>query len=154
MKEPMRVLLVEDEALILMQLEALVEDAGHVVAGTAMHCEEAIELARTVRPDLAFVDLRLADGGSGLVVAEPLRAVPGVMVVFVTANASRLSDDLAGAAGVVVKPFTRAVVAQGLAYLEECVRHPPPVRALPSGMRMSTQFIPGSQQPIISDCSS
>ena len=139
----MRVLLVEDEALILMELEALVEDAGHLVVGTAMRCDEAIELARTVRPDLALVDLRLADGGSGLVVAEALKAMPGVMIVFVTANASRLGDDFAGAAGVVVKPFTRAVLTDGLAYLEECVRRPPPTSALPSGMRMAPQFLPG-----------
>ena len=142
MTEPMRVLLVEDEALILMQLEALVEDAGHLVVGTAMYCAEAIDLARAVRPNLAFVDLSLADGGSGLVVAEALKEMRDVLVVFVTANPLCLGDDFAGAAGVIAKPFTRAVVAGGISYLEQCVRHPPPVSALPSGMRMAAEFLP------------
>jgi two-component system, response regulator PdtaR len=140
--EPLRIILVEDEALILMQLEALVEDAGHVVAGTAMRCAEAIDLARAVRPDLAFVDLSLCDGGSGLDVARALRQIDGLMVVFVTANPLRLGDDLEGAAGVIGKPFTRAVVTGGMAYLEECVRRPPPVGALPTGMRMAEPYLP------------
>lgn len=141
MTGPMRVILVEDEALILMQMEALVEDAGHIVVGTAMRCGEAIELAREVSPNIAFVDLNLSDGGSGLVVAHALHEMGGVMVVFVTANALRLDDDLAGAAGVIIKPFTRAVVARSMAYLEECLRHPPPVSLLPAGMRMAAEFL-------------
>ncbi|MGU3537723.1 response regulator [Methylobacterium sp. A54F] len=138
---PLRVLIVEDEALILMQLEALVEDAGHRVIGTAMRCAEAIDLAQELRPDLAFVDLSLCDGGSGLDVAQTLHASAGALVVFVTANPLRLGNDLAGAAGVIAKPFTRAVIAGGMLYLEECIRHPPPIRMLPGGMRMAPRYI-------------
>ncbi|MDP4027280.1 response regulator [Methylobacterium sp. NEAU 140] len=137
---PLRVLLVEDEALILMQLEALVEDAGHVVVGTAMRRDEAIGLAQALHPDLALVDLSLCEGGSGLDVAQTLRGMAGTMVVFVTANPMRLDDDLGGAAGVIAKPFTRAVVAGGMLYLEECLRRPPPVSLLPRGMRMAPEF--------------
>ena len=142
MTQPMRVLLVEDEALILMQLEALVEDAGHLVVGTAMRSAEAIDLAREVHPDLAFIDLNLCGGDSGFDVAEALKAMDDVMVMFVTANALRLDSDFAGGAGVIAKPFTRAVLSHGLAYLEECVRHPPPVSTLPNGMRMAAPFLP------------
>lgn len=138
----MRILLVEDEALILMQMEALVEEAGHLVVGTAMRSAEAIDLAHAMRPDIAFVDLSLGDGDSGIVVARALTAVEGVMVMYVTANALRLGRDFAGAAGLIVKPFTRAVMTAGIAYLEECVRRPPPVSALPSGMRMADPFLP------------
>lgn len=141
MTRPMRILLVEDEALILMQLEALVEDAGHLVVGTAMRCSEAIELGHTLHPDLAFVDLNLCDGESGLAVSQALRAAGSMMVVFVTANPLRLGDDFAGAAGVITKPFTRAVIATSISYLEECVRRPPPVSALPNGLLMATQFL-------------
>lgn len=139
---PMRVLLVEDEALILMQMEELVEEAGHLVVGTAMRSDEAIDLAQVVRPDLAFVDLSLGEGGSGLVVADALREIGGVLIVFVTANPRRLGEDFAGASGVIAKPFTRAVVADGISYLEECVRRPPPTSPLPSGMRMAAPFLP------------
>lgn len=141
MMAPMRIMIVEDEALILMQMEALIEDAGHLVVGTAMRCDEAIALAHSVRPDLAFVDINLADGGSGLLVAQALRKMEGVMVVFVTANPLRLGDNFAGAAGVIAKPFTRAVVTAGMPYLEECFRHPPPISPLPRGMLMAPLYL-------------
>ncbi len=64
------------------------------------------------------------------------------MLVFVTANPLKLGNDLAGAAGVIAKPFTRSVVCRGMAYLEECVRHPPPISALPPGMWMTKSFLP------------
>ena len=140
MIDHMRVLLVEDEALILMQMEALVEDAGHVVVGTAMCCKEAIDLAHDLHPDLAFVDVSLGEGQSGLVVARALLDMTGVMVVFVTANPLRLGEDFAGAAGVIAKPFTRSVIAGGMLYLEECLRRPPPISLLPQGMRMAATF--------------
>ena len=63
------------------------------------------------------------------------------MVVFVTANALRLGDDFSGAAGVIMKPFTRAVVTQSMAYLEECLRHPPPISLLPAGMRVAIEYL-------------
>ena len=138
----MRILLVEDDALILMQLEALVVDSGHVVAGTAVRTAEALELAEDVRPDIALVDLRLGEGDSGVDVADALRDRGGVMVVFVTANPLRLGDDFAGAAGVIAKPFTRAVIAGGMLYLEECLRHPPPRSPLPPGMTMAARYLP------------
>lgn len=141
MTAPMRILIVEDEAVILMQMEALIEDAGHVVVGTAMRCEEAIDLAHVVRPDIALIDLNLCDGGSGLTVARRLRDMGGVMVVFVTANPLRIGDDFAGADGLIIKPFTRAVVARSMLYLEECLRHPPPISLLPAGMRMAVEYL-------------
>lgn len=140
MTDHMRVLLVEDEALVLMQMEALVEDAGHRVVGTAMRCREAIDLAHVLRPDLAFVDVRLGDGDSGLVVARALLEMADVMVVFVTANPLRLGDNCSGAAGVIAKPFTRSVIAGGMLYLEECLRRPPPISRLPQGMRMAAEL--------------
>ncbi|XYD12688.1 response regulator (plasmid) [Methylobacterium sp. NMS12] len=141
MTVPMRILLVEDEALILMQMESLVEDAGHVVVGTAMRSDEAIDLARTLRPDIVFLDLSLSDGGSGLDVAKALHDTAAAMIVFVTANPLRLGNDFAGAAGVIAKPFSRAVIAGGMPYLEECLRHPPPISPLPMGMRMAAEYL-------------
>ena len=141
MSKPMRVLLVEDDGLILMQMEAMVEDAGHLVAGTAMRTAEAVDLAREARPDLALVDRNLGGGDSGIDVAKALLAQRDVMVVFVTGDRLAPGDDLAGAAGVIAKPFTRAVIANGIPYLEACLRDPPPRLALPPGMRMAPRYL-------------
>ena len=92
----MRVMLVEDEALILMQIEDLIGDAGHLVVKSAMRGSEAIDLAHDVRPDLAFVHLSLCDGDSGLDVAKGDRnANGGAILAGVTVGAG-LSDRFSG----------------------------------------------------------
>ena len=141
MIEPLRVLIVEDEALVLMQLEMLLEDAGHVVVGTAMSADEAIVLVDETKPELVFLDMQLKDGSSGLDVARAVREVGGITVVFLTANARKLNDDMEGAAAVIAKPFNETVLEGSISYLEECVRRPPPLQDLPMGMRLAPAYL-------------
>lgn len=137
MSEPLRILVVEDEALILMQIETMLEEAGHHVVGTAMTAAEAIDLIGTCRPELVLIDLRLADGSSGLEVAQAIRDHDGITAAFMTANARQLDADMEGATAVIAKPFSETVLEASLAYLETCVRRPPPAEAVPYGMRIS-----------------
>ncbi|GEP11480.1 response regulator [Methylobacterium gnaphalii] len=141
MTEPLRVLLVEDEALILMQLEMLLEDAGHSVVGTAMTASAGSALLRETRPELVFVDLRLAEGSSGLDVARTASDLGGIACVFITANPRQLGDDLAGAAAVIAKPFSGGVLEDTLAFLEQALRRPPPSLAVPHGMVLAPAFL-------------
>nr|WP_281381160.1 response regulator [Methylobacterium brachythecii] len=133
----MRVLLVEDEALILMQLEMLLEDAGHLIVGTAMRAEEGVALLLETRPDLVFVDLRLAGDSSGVAVVQSAREIGGITCVFITANSRQLTDELEGAAAVIAKPFSGSVLEDTLAFLEQALRRPPPELAVPHGMRVA-----------------
>ena len=136
MDRPLRVLIVEDEALLLMQLETTVEDEGHDVVGTAMTSGEAIALARMLEPDVAFIDLQLLDGPTGVDVARFLRGSNDTMVVFITANATRLPEDYEGAAGIVSKPFSQAGIVATIRYLTECVRCPPPRLPVPAELKL------------------
>ena len=61
----MRVLIVEDEALVALELEELLLDEGFEVVGSAANAAQAIDLGRRHRPDLALLDLNLADGLTG-----------------------------------------------------------------------------------------
>ncbi len=140
MSEPLRVLIVEDEALLLMQLEMILEDAGHIVVGTAMSASEAIKVAEKTRPDLAFVDVHLLDGPTGLTVAQHLRSVDDTLVVFLTANAKRIPDDYAGAAGVIAKPYSQAGITAAIAFIHECIRQPPPTTDLPLGFTLGPSY--------------
>lgn len=141
MTPPLRVIVVEDETLILMQIEMLLEEAGHEVVGTAVTRDEAIALAVETRPDIAFVDLRLKDGSSGLEAARGMRDVAGLTVVFMTANARELPDDLDGAAAVIPKPFSESVFGAALPFLEECLRRPPPGSLPPQGVRLAPWYV-------------
>ena len=60
----MRVLIVEDEALVALELEELLLDEGFEVVGSAANAAQAIDLGRRHRPDLALLDLNLADGAT------------------------------------------------------------------------------------------
>ena len=85
--EALRILVVEDEVLIALELECLLEDLGHVSVGVAGASAEAIALGRSTAPDVALVDIHLTDGPTGVEVARALSADPRTTVVFMTANA-------------------------------------------------------------------
>jgi CheY-like chemotaxis protein len=94
---PARILIVEDEAIVALDLCARLEARGHVVAGVAASAAEALTLARSTRPELALVDIRLRDGDDGIDVAEALARDQGTAVVFLTAyrDAATLQRSLA-----------------------------------------------------------
>lgn len=140
MIEPLKVLIVEDEALLAMELESLVEEAGHSVAGWATSSTEARAMVDTIDADIAFVDVHLTDGATGIDVAEYIALTRRSMVVFMTANPKRIPENFAGAIGVIAKPYTMNGLLSALRYLQEGVRRPPPVTALPIGFTLSPQF--------------
>ncbi|MBA1155889.1 response regulator [Microvirga mediterraneensis] len=116
-EKPLRILIVEDEILIALELESLLQDLGHEVVGMAASSEEALSLGQKLRPDLAFVDVHLADGPTGVDVARSLSANHRVTVLFMTANAKRIPEDFAGARGVIAKPYTERGVREALSYV-------------------------------------
>ncbi len=115
--KPLRILIVEDEILIALELESLLQDLGHEVVGIAASSNEALALGQDLTPDLAFVDIHLADGPTGVDVARHLAAEHQVTVLFMTANAKRIPEDFAGAWGVIAKPYTERGVREALAYV-------------------------------------
>lgn len=130
----------EDEALLALELESVIEECGHQVVGWAISSEEAIDLAERGGIDLAFVDIHLADGPTGVEVARSLIAQGVRHVVFVTANPKRVPDDFAGAAGVLVKPYTLQGMKSALRFLHEAVRTPPPGPPHPTNLTLSPSF--------------
>jgi len=113
----MRILVVEDEALLAMHLEDLVATLGHEACGAASDAAGALALAERERPDLALMDLALAGGDDGREVARELRARYGVPSVFVTGNPDLLETPEGRAAAplsVVGKPFRDEDIAQAL----------------------------------------
>lgn len=102
---PVRVLIVEDQAILAMELEYVLGEAGHVVVGCAMDAPEAGDLADRERPEVALVDINLRDGLSGPGVARRLVEAHGAAVVFLTANPEQIPEGFSGAIGALVKPF-------------------------------------------------
>ena len=141
MTEPLRIFVVENEAITLMYLEDMIETIGHIVVGSAMSAEEAIPLIQETRPEVVLLDIQLRDGSSGLDVAKAIRDQEWVKTVFLTANARTLAEDLEGAAAVIAKPVSLNMLACSIAYLEECVHRPPPTLERPHGMQLAPAFL-------------
>lgn len=132
---PLHVLVVEDESLIAMDIAMMLEDAGHQVVAEAASVEEVRRLGPEIDVDLAFVDVHLARGSSGIDATVHIRRCwPEAVVVFVTANATKLPTDFAGAYGVIAKPYTTAGLAAAINYLEAAICNPPPSLRRPMGL--------------------
>lgn len=113
------VLIIEDETIISMDLEALVGDLGHHVVGVARTRSEAMALASRTRPGLIMADIQLADGSSGLDAVADILAGVEVPVVFITAYPQRLlTGDRPEPSFLITKPFqheaVKAVISQAL----------------------------------------
>jgi len=116
----LKVMIVEDEMLLAMELESEVEMAGHRVTGTAMNREQARRLTEAHRPDFAFVDIHLQDGPTGIDVGRDL-ASQSIPYVFVSGNIKKIPEDFAGALGAIEKPYTVNGMKNALAYISAIV---------------------------------
>lgn len=111
-----RILIVEDEIIVAMDLEETLCDFGFETVGIAADKISALRLGAT-GPDVALVDVNLRDGPTGPEVGERLARDFGVTVVFVTANPRMLGDGVPGALGVLPKPYNAAMIKQTLDYV-------------------------------------
>jgi len=121
------VLIIEDEPIIAMDLEALVEGLGHAVSDVARTRTEAVKAVARTRPGLVLADIQLADGSSGLDAVNDILGNIEVPVIFITAYPERL---LTGAKPeptfLITKPFQantlKAVISQALFFNQKSAR--------------------------------
>lgn len=141
MTEIMQVLIVEDEMLLAMDMEAMVEDSGHHVLAEAASLQDVEALPHDLNPQLAFVDIHLARNSNGLDVSRYIQKHwPEALIVFVTANVSKIPSDFSGAHGVIAKPFSHSGVVNAIRYLANGVFDPPPSIPLPASFTPSTHL--------------
>ena len=110
------VLIVEDDPLIAISLRMILEDEGYEVCGVAATEQQAILLGLTHRPDVAVVDVRLAEG-SGVEVGRRLLA-GGMRVVFATACAAQIAREFADEnVPVIEKPYDAQLIVRTVRFL-------------------------------------
>jgi DNA-directed RNA polymerase specialized sigma24 family protein/CheY-like chemotaxis protein len=105
------VLIIEDEPLITLQLEALVKDMGHRVCGTPTTLGEAIESVKRYKPGLILADIQLADGTSGIDAVKYILDSISVPAIFITAFPERLlTGERPEPTFLITKPFLEGTV--------------------------------------------
>ena len=106
-----RVMIIEDEPIIAMDLETIVRDLGHEVTGVAVTRDEAVQLAMDDRPGLVLADIQLADDSSGIDAVKDILAEFAVPVIFITAFPERLlTGERPEPTFLITKPFQRSTV--------------------------------------------
>ncbi|MCU0574750.1 MAG: PAS domain S-box protein [Syntrophobacteraceae bacterium] len=106
--DPCRILVVEDEAVVAMDIEERLRRLGYEVAGHAVSGEEAISLAASRLPDLVLMDIRLRGAMDGIAAADEMRRRFSLPIVFLTAFSEDETLDRAKRiepSGFILKPF-------------------------------------------------
>lgn len=114
-----RVMIIEDEPIIAVDIESIVLGMGHEVVGIADTRRAAVAMAAETKPDLVLADVQLADGSSGIRAVEEILTATTVPVIFITAYPERLlTGDRPEPTYLVTKPFrpesVEAAIAQAL----------------------------------------
>lgn len=107
-----RIMIIEDEAIIAMDIRAIVEDLGHDVTGIAKTRAEAVKLARRDPPEMILADIQLADKSSGIdAVNDILKEFGDRPIVFITAFPERLlTGERPEPAFLITKPYSEEQV--------------------------------------------
>jgi DNA-directed RNA polymerase specialized sigma24 family protein len=111
-----RVLIIEDEPIIAMDIESIVRDLGHDIAGIAVTRDEAVQLALETQPGLVLADIQLADDSSGIDAVKAILEKFSVPVIFITAFPERLlTGERPEPTFLITKPFQRSTVKAAIA---------------------------------------
>jgi len=79
-----RILVVEDESIISLQIRTMLKTMGYSVCGSASSGQEAIDKARELRPDLALMDVILKETMDGIEAAERIHGYFNIPVIFIS----------------------------------------------------------------------
>lgn len=106
------VLIIEDEPIIAMDIEELVLQCGHKVAGVAHTQADAIYIARETKPGLILADINLGAGGDGMRAVAEIVKTHNAPVIYVTAYPERLlTGETSEPSFVITKPFEPLTLA-------------------------------------------
>ena len=114
-----QILIIEDETVIAMHIQAIITESGHEALGIARTHREAVSMANALKPELVLADISLADGSSGIDAARDILDNFDVPIIFVTAFPERLlTGERPEPTFLITKPFEpvmlSATIAQAL----------------------------------------
>src|ERR1700722_4755344 len=101
----LKVLIAEDDLLIADMAEELLTDHGYEVCGIGRNVADTLTLARHHKPDLAILDMRLADGDLGTRIADELADVDRLGILYVTGNVAAVTSAAAHGHACLAKPY-------------------------------------------------
>jgi CheY-like chemotaxis protein len=132
----LKVLIAEDDLMIADLAEEILVDRGYKVCGIARTVPEAVALAQLHKPDLAVLDLRLADGGLGTDIAAALLPLGRIGVLYATGNISQVVLTTADGDASLSKPYRSADLLRSLEIVAEIVATGKALPPFPKGFQV------------------
>jgi DNA-binding response OmpR family regulator len=117
----LKVLIAEDDLMIADTVEEILVECGYEVCGIARTVAEGIALGLRHKPDLALLDLRLADGGLGTEIATQLGSLGRLGVLYATGNVSHVLLNAANGDACLSKPHSSADLQRSLEIVADMV---------------------------------
>jgi DNA-binding response OmpR family regulator len=142
-----KVLIAEDDLMIADMIEETLVDDGYEVCGIARTVAEAVALGRRHKPDLAVIDLRLADGGLGTEIAAQLGSLGRLGVLYATSSISHIMLTAADGDGCLAKPYRSADLLRSLKIVAEIVATGTASRPFPRGFLVLRPVTTASREP-------
>jgi len=116
-----KVLIVEDDLMIADMAEEILVKNGYEVCGIARTVAEAVVLGTHHKPDLALLDMRLADGGLGTDVAQQLAPLGRLGVLYASGNDAQVILTAREGDACLVKPYSYTDLLRALELVAEIV---------------------------------
>lgn len=132
----LKVLIVEDDLMIADMSEDVLVQHGYEVCGIGRTVGQAVTLGRHHNPDLAIIDMRMADGGLGTEVAAQLADIDRLGILYVTGNVSSGKLDNAHGHACLAKPYRFADLLRSLEIVVELVDTGQASLPFPDGFRV------------------
>jgi len=131
-----KILIVEDDFMIADMVEEILVANGYEVCGFAATVSEGVALCRLHNPDLAIVDLRLADGELGTKMAAQLVPLGKLGILYATGNRSQVALTAADGHACINKPYSAEDLLRGLQLVTQIVATGTAVPPFPLGFHI------------------
>ena len=115
--ETAKILIVEDEAIIALDIQTTLQDLGYLVPAVVSSGEESIEKASEIHPDLVLMDIKLSGDMDGISAAEQIYSRFRIPVVYLTAFPDEKTLEATKGItffGYVSKPFDERVLKSAI----------------------------------------
>jgi two-component sensor histidine kinase/DNA-binding response OmpR family regulator len=137
------VMIAEDDLFMADMLEEALAANGYDVCGIARTVERAVELAERYKPDLAVLDIRLADGGLGTDIPARLKSQGHMGVLYASGQVGQMSLTMADGDALIVKPYRSEDVIRALRIVEQIISSRNASRYFPKGFSVLKSGVGG-----------
>jgi DNA-binding response OmpR family regulator len=132
----LKVLIAEDDLMIADRVEEILIKHGYEVCGIARTVAAAVALGRRHKPDLAVIDLQLADGGLGTEIAAQLSELGRIGILYATGNMTGCMMAVIGGDACLAKPYRDADLVRSLEIIANIVANGTALRPFPRGFHL------------------